>query len=297
MISKSLTELANRHGSDKGTEGPSANWGAHNYADVYEAYLEPLRERPIRLLEIGLGVSGERVHARIVHGRNSGGASLKMWRDYFPRGEIYGIDINECRYLDCDRVSTFVADQGDLDDLRSFTEATGGIDFDVIVDDGSHRPDHQQVSLGYFLDFLKPGGLYFIEDLQANGYGDPARGGQASPDVCSTRSILRNLRARGEVLEPHALPDPERIAGEIEHIGLHVPRIAARARPPVRRRRLRALRRRLRRLGRRGGGGGARRAGGRRGRGRIDFMPDSERLAALRKRSARQNVSTTFEGG
>jgi hypothetical protein len=296
VVSRSLTELANEHGSDKGTHGPSADWGAHNYTDVYEAYLEPLREHPITLLEIGLGVRGEQVDTRIVHGRNTGGASVKMWRDFFPRGTIYGIDLNECAYLDSERVRTFVADQGDIDDLRAFTEATGGIAFDVIIDDGSHRPDHQQISLGYFFDFLKPGGLYFIEDLQANGYGDGARGGQACEDVRSTRSTLRHLRDHGEVLDPHALADPERLAAEIVHIGLHVPRLEPRRGASRSRRRLhQRLWRRLRR-----GGGGRRRAGGRRGRravarkgrGMIDFLPESERLGVLRKRRPPAGAST-----
>lgn len=265
MASRSLTELANAHGSDKGTEGPSPEWGAHNYTDVYEAYLEPLRDAPISLLEIGLGVSGKRWRSKIVHGRNTGGASVKMWRDYFPRARIYGIDVNDCSFLDDDRVSTFVADQGDVEDLRAFTEATDGIGFDVIVDDGSHRPDHQQLSLGYFLDFLEPGGLYFVEDLQANGYGDGARGRQASDDVRNTRAVLRHLRAHGEAPEPHALPDPGALARQIEHIGLHVPRVV-----PVKPRREGVWRRR--------------RPVRRQGRGATAFEPDSERLAVLRKR-------------
>jgi hypothetical protein len=265
MTPRSLTELANEHGSDKGTVGPSAEWGAHNYTDVYEAYLEPLRSLPISLLEIGLGVTGERWQSRIVHGRNTGGASLKMWRDYFPQARIHGIDVNDCSFLDDERVSTFVADQGNVDDLRAFTEATGGTAFDVIVDDGSHRPDHQQLSLGYFFDWLKPGGLYFVEDLQANGYGDAARGRQAANDVRNTRAVLRHLRAHGEAPEPHGLPDPGALARQLEHIGLHVPRMT-----PVEPPRTRLWRRR--------------RSTRRRGRWATAFEPESERLAVLRKR-------------
>ena len=74
MRPESLTELANRHASDKGTIGPSSSWPVHNYADVYEAYLNSLRDSTLTLLEIGLGVTGNRWHAAIVHGRNTGGA-------------------------------------------------------------------------------------------------------------------------------------------------------------------------------------------------------------------------------
>ncbi len=47
-----LTDLANHHGSDKGTEGPSPDWAPHKYTDVYEAYLGHLRQMPLNVLEV-----------------------------------------------------------------------------------------------------------------------------------------------------------------------------------------------------------------------------------------------------
>ena len=117
MPRESLTELANRHASDKGTKGPSQTWPVHNYTDVYEAYLHEFRDKEVSLLEIGLGVSGKQWHSAIVHGRNTGGASLKMWYDYFPKARIYGLDVNPCPELDNDRIKTFVGHQGKTDDL------------------------------------------------------------------------------------------------------------------------------------------------------------------------------------
>ena len=70
---KSLTDLANHHASDKGTIGPSKRWPVHNYTDVYDAYLHPLRGKELTILEIGLGVTGNNWHSAIVHGRNTGG--------------------------------------------------------------------------------------------------------------------------------------------------------------------------------------------------------------------------------
>jgi len=35
----------------------------------------------------------------------------------------------------------------------------------VIIDDGSHAAEHQQISLGGLFPHLESGGLYFIEDL------------------------------------------------------------------------------------------------------------------------------------
>lgn len=226
MSATSLTDLANLYGSDKGTIGPSSEWGAHNYTDIYEAYVAADRYSPVSILEIGLGVVGDRWDARIVHGRNAGGASLKMWYDYFPSGRIFGVDVNACAYLDNDRITTFVADQGNLSDLEAFDNATRGIVFDVIIDDGSHRPDHQQVSLGFLFKRLKRGGLYFIEDLVPNGRGDGATGRHACDDVINTRSVLKAFVDRRQFPEPHAIVDPEYLAANIAHLTFHVPVIS-----------------------------------------------------------------------
>jgi hypothetical protein len=220
---KSLTELANLYGTDKGTTGPSSRWGAHNYTDIYEAYLGNLRHSPVSLLEIGLGVAGDRWSSPIVHGRNTGGASLKMWHDYFPSGKIYGIDINQCPHLDNDRVKTFVADQGRVEDLEAFMKTAGEIEFDIVIDDGSHRPDHQQVSFSYFFRKLKSGGIYFIEDLLANGLGDGARGIMACDTVRNTRSVLKHYLRKGSFLLPNSFTDPDYLIEHVHSISFHVP--------------------------------------------------------------------------
>lgn len=239
---RSLTELANHYGTDKGTIGPSEKWTAHNYTDIYEAYLERYRHAPIHLLEIGLGVTGDRWRAHIVHGRNAqGGASLRMWYDYFPQARIFGLDINACPYLDNDRITTFVADQGNVDDLDSFMKAVGGIEFDAIIDDGSHRPEHQQISFSYFFKRLKVGGLYIIEDLLSNGLGDRPAGMIVSGSVKNTRSVLKRYLADGSFLEPNALIDSAYLQEHIGYMRFHLPRskerlvIRANLRQPVHR--------------------------------------------------------------
>jgi hypothetical protein len=226
-MTRSLTEIANYYGTDKGTVGPSSDWGAHNYTDIYEAYLERFRRSPINLLEIGLGVTGEHWDARIVHGRNTGGASMRMWYDYFQNARIYGIDINECSYLDNDRCKTFVADQGKVEDLDAFMNATGGIEFDAIIDDGSHRPDHQQISLGYFFRKLKSGGLYFIEDLMRNGFEDGVAGQMACETARNTRSVLKYFNQNGSFHKPNTLINRDYLIEHIESICFHVPYVGS----------------------------------------------------------------------
>ena len=226
MTMKSLTEIANYYGTDKGTIGPSVGWIAHNYTDIYESYLWRYRQASINLLEIGLGVTGQRWDAQIVHGRNKGGASIKMWYDYFPNANIYGIDINPSTFLENDRIRTFAVDQGNKDDLINFLKSIGKIEFEVIIDDGSHRPDHQQITLSILFERLKSGGLYFIEDLLSNGLGDNYKGRMACDNVRNSRSILKYYSNHGEFAEPNAFINPEYLEDNIDRVFFHVPRIS-----------------------------------------------------------------------
>ena len=204
----SLTNIANKYGTDKGTEGPVEGWRCHNYTDVYEAYLWPMRHQEIRLLEIGLGVKGDAWNTWIAQGRNAdGGASIKMWAEYFPRAHIFGVDINPASYLNTDRITTFIADQGSPAQLRAMVE-TAGSNFDVIIDDGSHRADHQQIAFGVLFDHLRTGGLYFIEDLYDNGTDDPEIFGgitASQTPVLNTRRVFQGLAQAGALGTPNAL--------------------------------------------------------------------------------------------
>ena len=223
IMNKSLTEIANTYGTDKGTIGPSNTWNANNYTDVYDAYLGKYRQSHINFLEIGLGVTGNSWDAQIVHGRNTGGASIKMWHDYFQNGMIYGIDINECAYLDNDRIKTHVVDQGSVEDLNSFISKSGVDEFDIIIDDGSHRPDHQQISFDFFFKKLKSGGIYIIEDLLSNGLGDGVKGRMADNSVINTRSVLASYLKDGKFSGPNAFTDLDYLHNNIELIRFHVP--------------------------------------------------------------------------
>ena len=263
---KSLAEIADSFGCDKGLVGPSPRWSAQNYVDVYEALFRPLRLEPLQLLEIGIGASGDSWDARVVHGRNSGGgASLRTWAEYFPNARIHGIDINDASHLDCDRIRTYRLDQGNRQQVRSFLADIGPLQFDIVIDDGSHRADHQQVSLEMLWPRLVAGGTWFIEDLndsdvQAEGQ-DPA----GAVSAVSTRRLLRRFLDRGEVLTPNAF-EHAGFLDQVADIVFYCPRPVLRPRDVF----LEVLRV----------------LAGRAHKGllRTEFNPDSHRLVALRKR-------------
>lgn len=236
-MTNSLTAIANEEGTDKGTIGPVEGWHAHNYTDVYDAYLHPLRHEPITLLEIGLGVRGPNWRARIARGRNAqGGASMRMWYRYFTQARILGLDANPAGFLDNDRIQTGVVDQSHPEAIRGFL-ADRQIDrLDVVIDDGSHRPDHQQISFSTLFPYVAPGGLYFIEDLEDNGLGDGRSGRSASDDVLSTRRVMQGFGRDGVFPTPNALngEGQDELVGSIGTVSFHCPRvvIASGARRP-----------------------------------------------------------------
>jgi hypothetical protein len=255
-----LAELAERYGTDKGRSGPSKRWGGHNYVDVYEGYFFALRDDGIRLLEIGLGVSGSNHAARIATGTNTdGGASLHMWRDYFAEADhFFGIDINPAEHLADHRTTIYQGDQGDRDAMERIAAAIDeGVD--IVIDDGSHNPMHQQISLETFLPIVKPGGLYIVEDLLSNGLGGNPKAHQYCPEVLSTRDVLGAFADDCLPDGPHDFENPEVVRSQVDSINFHC---------PVRLRGLDALKR----------------TSLRDGYGREHFKPGTERLAVLRKR-------------
>lgn len=144
-----LTRLANRHGSDKGTRKKFKSEGDRMfYTPIYNGYFEKIRMQPLKILEIGIG----------------SGPSTKIWPKYFPHAKIYAVDIDDFSSLNTDRLTCFKGDQAERIDLKRAMDAIGG-PLDIIIDDGGHYMDQQQISCGFLFKYLKPGGLYFIEDL------------------------------------------------------------------------------------------------------------------------------------
>lgn len=124
----------------------------HLYHKYYAPHLCRYHGRPFRLLEIGIG--GE--------DRETGGASINMWKRIFPDAKIYAWDIYPKDELNDAQVQTFIVDQGDRDAIEAFCREYGP--FDVIIDDGSHRRSDQLTSLFNLISWVVEGGLYVIED-------------------------------------------------------------------------------------------------------------------------------------
>ena len=151
-----LNKLAKKYKTDK--------YGSHFYTPIYEKFMGLKKNKKILLLEIGIGgyMDGAYKNEYI------GGESLKMWRDYFKRGTIIGLDIVKKKIKLGKRVKIFTGSQNSYFDLKKIT--TNFKDFDFIIDDGSHNYKDIVFSFKYLFKFLKNGGYYFVEDAAASSY-------------------------------------------------------------------------------------------------------------------------------
>jgi len=146
---QTLDEIAVKHGTDKSSLH-------HNYTKVYDSLLSGIRHLPIKLLEIGV----------------EDGHSVKMWEEYFPNGEIYGVDVTEtCSQYATDRIKIFIGNQCDGEFLESIVADAGG-SFDIIIDDGGHWMHQQIGTLKILWPYVKRKGLYVIEDLMTSYLSD-----------------------------------------------------------------------------------------------------------------------------
>ena len=197
----SFFEIATKHGTDKVS--------THSYQDMYEKYFPPLRHQPLKMLEIGLGCN-----------MNYGpGASYYTWLEYFPHVDLYYIEYDAACAATWANKTTgatiFTGDQADVAFLNKFI-AEAGVDFDIIIDDGGHTMHQQKTSLKHLYQIVKPGGLYFCEDLQTSYEG--AYGGG---DVAKAKGELTMVQFIAQMIEDlSVLPRRQEFehADQVSHI-------------------------------------------------------------------------------
>ena len=101
----------------------------------------------------------------------------RFWREWLPRAELWVAEYE----VDCVRrlrgrlkeldINMLLGDQSQDDVLDQWLAQTGG-QFDVIIDDGSHKNSHILTSFMKLWPALLPGGIYFIEDLHVGWLPD-----------------------------------------------------------------------------------------------------------------------------
>jgi hypothetical protein len=139
--SESLWEIFQQH------DGRLIDKWEH-YLPIYERHFGPFRQRPIRILEIG-----------VFHG-----GSLQIWKKYFgPDAAIVGVDLNpSCAEFAEEGIDIHIGDQSDPVFWNKIVEEY--VDFDIVIDDGSHMAGHQIAAFSSLWPHVRDGGVYFVED-------------------------------------------------------------------------------------------------------------------------------------
>jgi predicted O-methyltransferase YrrM len=132
-----LTQLGLKYGTDKATY--------HGFTEFYSTLLKG--DCIKHILEIGVFQ----------------GASLRMWREYFPKAHIMGFDVNPIHVPEC---SVLKVDSGNREQINITASILAP--FDLIIDDGGHTMKQQQVAFDCLWPHLSPGGIYIIEDIHTS---------------------------------------------------------------------------------------------------------------------------------
>src|SRR5215471_10715063 len=153
LYRKDLSKLAAIFGTDK--------YSKNYYTKHYQHHFAPLRHKTLNILEIGIGG---------YKNPKAGGASLRMWKRYFSKSHIFGIDIHDKRYHEERRIKTFRGNQADANFLARVVEEIGTVD--IIIDDGSHSNAYVITSFKILFPLLSLQGIYVIEDLQTSYWSE-----------------------------------------------------------------------------------------------------------------------------
>lgn len=148
----SLCKIAYKYGTDK---CPQIK---HSYTPFYYKLLNGRRKSIKKVLEMGIGYYSRNRHHLLR------GASLYMWREFFPNAQIYGADICPETIFQDERIKTYLCDERKKEDLVKLIENTGS-DIDLVVDDASHHVDDQIFASRTLLPLLQTHTIYIIEDV------------------------------------------------------------------------------------------------------------------------------------
>jgi len=151
----SLCKIAFKYGTDK---CPQID---HPYTPFYYELMEGRRDLVRKVLELGIGTI--RNMAKVPHYQT--GASLKMWRDFFPNAQVFGADNDPEAMFEDDRITTVLCDERRVSDLVGLINITGK-DIDLFVHDAHHAGKRQIATCLTLMPLLDKEVIYIIEDVK-----------------------------------------------------------------------------------------------------------------------------------
>jgi hypothetical protein len=148
LRAKSMDQMADNTLTDKNT--------THSYFYVYEPLLHQKRSTAKNILEVGIYYGG----------------SIQLWRDWFPKAHIYGVDICDLNFIRSKHISndhhiTLFTNTKAYDEAFIKTNFQDkSIKFDMILDDGPHTLESNIWFIQKYLPLLAEDGILIIEDIQ-----------------------------------------------------------------------------------------------------------------------------------
>lgn len=128
------------------------------------------------------------------------GASIRWLAECFPGAEIIGADILPVQsdWPQDARISYRRIDQADRAGIRTMLEGIEG-EVDLMIDDGSHIPQHQASCLAEGMARIRPAGLYILEDI-------------------GTSHSLQSAYAHCSILDGRRVPNALNVLLAIQHL-------------------------------------------------------------------------------
>jgi hypothetical protein len=158
----------------------------HRYVDVYHEAFRALGQVS-EVLEFGVAE----------------GHSIRWLADCFPQARTVGADLmpEQASWPKGDRICYVRVDQADRRAVAAMF-ASLGRQFDVVIEDGSHIPSHQATCLVEGIGYVRPGGLYILEDVHSShpDHADFRR--CRPPDAANCLHVLLALQHLKDIGEP-----------------------------------------------------------------------------------------------
>lgn len=128
----------------------------HRYTAEYERLIFS-KLRPRRIVEFGV----------------LEGSSIVALSDRFPAAEIIGIDILPVQsgWPQSDRIRYLQVDQAERESIAAIFRRVGACD--LVIEDGSHIPQHQATCLVESWPHITSGGWYIVEDIHTSHPNNP----------------------------------------------------------------------------------------------------------------------------
>ena len=153
-----------------------------HYFDIYERHFQRFTNLDRQVVVVEIGVLN--------------GGSLQLWKKYFgTKVLIYGIDIHsDCLKYQEDQINIKIGSSADPVFLKKLKDEIPKID--ILIDDGSHRMNHQISAFINLWDHINNDGCYLVEDTHTSYWNEYGGGkGRSGTFINFTKKLVDSIHA------------------------------------------------------------------------------------------------------